>query len=250
MGNDSERSPMTQISDRNSYIKTLFFTFLTMLSQKIKSSLEFAGRYLAIGALFASGGLVVLLGVNAFQTSTVSPTSTGSGASYATYNTSTGAALMMKDRSTCTRAGAVVYENMCLEKMAFNTTQTAVCSGLNGWISFRPDHAWAVPGIGSYAVMRLSATNYTIGVKVIPYSAGGGYNTTTYGSLSMLYAMNYVNEGGGYAGSDSRTNMTNNQDSVWSNVPTFPWIARVWSYAIDASSTSYNFVCAYYRDQR
>lgn len=115
----------------------------------------------------------------AFQTFGPAPTTTGT--AY-TANNSTGTPLSLMGRSTCSRAGSVEYEDTCLEKMALNTTKITECDNLNGWMSFKPEHAWAVPNLGSYAVMRLTTmTDFTIGMKVTPYVGSYGGNPSAYG---------------------------------------------------------------------
>lgn len=96
-----------------------------MIPQNIKNMLVFALRYLAIGAFFVSGGMMVLLGTQAFQTmSPATPTATGTTLAS---NNSTGTYLAMRGRAPCSSGTAIVYEDKCLDLMTWTAANRTAC---------------------------------------------------------------------------------------------------------------------------
>lgn len=73
-----------------------------MISQTIKSISSFGAKYLAIGFLFASGVILALLAAYAFQTSSITPLSTGTGTTDAK-NTSLNSPMLTKSGGTFDR---------------------------------------------------------------------------------------------------------------------------------------------------
>lgn len=208
-----------------------------MLPHKIKELSLFIVKYFAIGGLIVWGGLVVLLGTQAFQTMTPStPTATGTTLSV---NNSTGTYLAMRWRAPCSSGTAMIYEDKCLDLMTWTAANRTACFAKKwgGWISVNPEHLNAVnaPAYLIWNYYGTASPNARWGMKtwaVAAYSSTAGpyYSSYTNSAASLTIYGNNVVSGNAY--------------------PTgVPWMAPIIDYTNTTVDNSWvSFVCAYFRD--